>query len=357
MLNDLFPTGTLEGGNNVVRLAACANNDPRRLVWSEHVIELRLDKTCGASPASEGIAMPTPTKVFTQELDGLAYTVTIYEQDGAFFADIQVTEGAMDVNAVYIGDDDFSGDSVSLDGPLNMNGAQLDGAVQWDDAYHLSDPGLGRDGADKETYLSEGDTLTVALDIESLDEVDIFGVRATSTTTDAGSIKAVSDDPEEPEEPEDPTYSKVFFGNEYSDSGDPIGGTFILAEEPADNPYSIPALPEGTEPTFENYLSYFTSDEIGGDVTQLEGITFYNADDEGNLHELFRIDAPEGGFADTAEVLDAYDDAIDDLLLNSQGSDESEVPDLMALLALGGDGSGDFDAESDAASEDDVDVV
>ncbi|WP_278922446.1 hypothetical protein [Pseudophaeobacter profundi] len=49
--------------------------------------------------------------------------------------------------------------------------------------------------------MTSGDTLTVSLDIDSLDEIDVFRIRATSTSTDAGSIKAVSDDPPPPEEP------------------------------------------------------------------------------------------------------------------------------------------------------------
>ena len=105
--------------------------------------------------------MTTHSKVFSYEVDGLSYTVTIYEVDGEFRADIQVLEGAMDVNAIYFGDANQSGASASLGGPLNMNGAQLDGEkVQWDDAVRLSDPGLGPEGTDKEAYLSAGDTLT-----------------------------------------------------------------------------------------------------------------------------------------------------------------------------------------------------
>ncbi|MFW8595468.1 hypothetical protein [Cribrihabitans neustonicus] len=284
--------------------------------------------------------MPVSSKVFTYEAEGLSYTVTVYEEAGQFFADIAVTEGAMDVNAIYLGDDDFSGPSESLRGPLNMNGARLGGEdVQWDSAVELSRPGLGREGADKETYVETGDTLTVSLDIGSLDVVDVFGIRATSTTTDAGSIKAVSsnpeepEDPEEPEEPQDPTYEKVFFGEVFSETGDPLGGAFILDEEPDPNPYSIPALPEGTEPTFENFLSYYLSDEVGGDVEALEGIVFYGSAADGTLEEQFRISAPEGGFQDAEELLAAYDTAV------SGGSDADAyaAEDLMAALSLGED--------------------
>ncbi len=299
--------------------------------------------------------MPDQSKIFTYEVEGLSYTVTVYQQDGNFFADIAVTEGAMDVNAIYIGDDDYSGDSVSLDGPLNMNGVRLDGeTVQWDDATELSDPGLGPEGTDKETYVSSGDTLTVELDIQSLDEVDIFGIRATSTTTEQGSIKAVSDDPEvPPEEPEDPTFDKLFFGQEFSDDGFPIGGTYILAEEPEDNVYNIPFLPEGTEPTFENYLSYF-EDVRGGDVTSLESVVFYDNDENGDLQELFRLDAPDGGFQSSDDLLAAYDDAIDSGVL-----DASSGMDLMAALSLGSDFELDTGAviEDDVVGEEDLDLV
>ncbi len=157
--------------------------------------------------------MSEHTKVFEYQENGLSYTVTIYEQDGQFFADVAVSEGAMDVNAVYFGDDDLSGSSASLKGPLNMNGAgsEYDGEpVQWDAAIKLSDPGLGKAGTDKATYVGEGDTLTVPLSITSRDDIDFFGIRATSTTTDAGSIKAVSGDPQTPEDLEDPTHDKVF---------------------------------------------------------------------------------------------------------------------------------------------------
>lgn len=297
--------------------------------------------------------MPDYSKVFNYEVDGLAYTVSLYEVDGEFFADISVIEGAMDVNAIYFGDDGNSGPSASLDGPLNMNGARLDGErVQWDDAVPLSDPGLGPDGEDKETYLSEGDTLTVPLDIDSLDEIDVFGIRATSTTTDEGSIKGVSGDPEEPEEPEEPgepTYDKVFFGESFTDDGSPLGGVFILEEEPVPNTFNNAFLPEGTEPTFENYLAYFESEAIGGDVTSIEAITFYENDENGVAQEVFRIEAPDGGFPDSDAVLAAYDDALDGMEEMSSGAEDM---DLMAALGLAENmDSGSIDEDEETEEE------
>jgi hypothetical protein len=284
--------------------------------------------------------MSEQSKVFDYVVDGLAYTVTIQERDGEFFADITVLEGAMDVNAVYFGDDDFSGPSAGLGGPLNMNGggSQYEGeAVQWDDAIVLSRPGLGREGTDKETYVSEGETLSVPLSIGSLDEIEYFGIRATSTTTEEGSIKAVSgdpefhEDPEEPEDPQDPTFDKVFFTYDLDEFDNPALGFAIEAEEPDPNPFNVPALPEDTEPTFENYVSYF--EEIGGDIAEIETVIFYQNDDEGLPQELFRLDAPEEGFADADALLDAFDAALEDL---EAGSDDesSEALELMAAISL-----------------------
>ena len=300
--------------------------------------------------------MPDYSKVFTYETEGLSYTVSLYEADGKFYADIEVLDGAMDVNAIYIGDDDFSGDSVSLSGPLNMNGAQLDGeAIQWDDAEKVSDPGLGTEGEDKQSYVSQGDTLTLELDVDSLDAIDVFGIRATSTTTEEGSIKAVSDDPEEPEEPGDePTFEKVFFG--VSAEGEPGKGIYIPGEPIEGYPDS---LPEGQEATFENYLNYYENeiDDDAYDIPSIQSIVFYEFNDEGYPEELFSIEAPEGGFANADEVLDAYDAAIEAGALDLYGA-EGESLELMAALSLDTDEEPEEESlEEAAAPEEDFELA
>ncbi|MGR3378389.1 hypothetical protein [Salipiger abyssi] len=297
--------------------------------------------------------MPDYSKIFTYEVEGLSYTVSLYEQDGAFLADISVLEGGMDVNALYFGDDEFSGESVSLDGPLNMNGTRLDGEkIQWDDAEALSDPGLGPEGEDKETYVSEGDTLTVELDIASLDEIDVFGIRATSTTTESGSIKAVSDDPEEPEEPIEPTFEKVLFGTDVSDSGEVFDGVFIVDEPREGYEYS---LPEGEEPTFENYLTYYEEEVDGYDIPSLDSIVFYSFHEDGYPVEQFRIDAPEGGFQSADEVLEAYDAAIEAGALDPE---EVASGDLIAALSLGEEDDTPEDVvEAGDEAEDDLEMI
>lgn len=300
--------------------------------------------------------MPDYAKIFTYEVEGLSYTVSLYEENGQILADIAVTEGSMDVNAVYFGDDDFSGKSESLAGPLNMNGASLDGEkVQWDDAVKLSDPGIGPEGEDKETYLQTGDTLTIELDVDSLDDIDIFGIRATSTTTDAGSIKAVSDDPEEPDDPEDPedpqdpTYHKVLFAWDFDEDGDAHQGVYMHDGETVSGGME---LPEGTEPTFENYLAAYTS--LGwADVADLDGVAFYDVDDAGTITELFRFDAPEGGFQSEEEVLEAYEDALE-IYEAESGADTGE--DLLSALALDVEPE-ELETDDDTSEEDEYDYA
>lgn len=293
--------------------------------------------------------MPDLSKTFSYAMEGLSYTVTVYEDPenpGQFLADVSVSEGAMDVNAIYFGDDDFSGDSESLNGPLNMNGVQ---DVQWDDAVKLSDPGLGSDGDDKETYITEGDTLTVQLDIDSLDDVDVFGVRATSTTTEDGSIKAVSEEDEDDE----PTFEKVGFGVDIADNGMIANGVYIFEDN----------LPEGEEGTFENYVNFYETqfaDDPDYNITEVESVIFYDLNEEtapdGSTievpTELFRIDAPEGGFQNAEELLAAYDDAIENGALDGASMAEDGGLDLLATLNTGPDTDEEEFGTEDPMSED-----
>ncbi|MFQ8431169.1 hypothetical protein [Amaricoccus sp. W119] len=139
--------------------------------------------------------MATYAKQFDYNLDGLDFTILVFEADGKIQATISVEEGAADFNALYWGDDVNDGDSVKLrDAPLNMNGAKYQGStIDWDGATKLSSPGLGTAGTDKGTYLAEGETKTITLQgVDSIDDVDYIGVRATSTTTPEGSIKAIA---------------------------------------------------------------------------------------------------------------------------------------------------------------------
>lgn len=136
------------------------------------------------------------TRLFTYDLDGLDFTITVVEENGVFSATIRVTEGAADFNALYWGDDVKDGSTVTLgDKALNLNGASFEGeTIDWDGAVKLSSAGLGPAGTDKPTYLVAGESATFTLSgVTSMDQLDFMGVRATSTSTPAGSIKAIDD--------------------------------------------------------------------------------------------------------------------------------------------------------------------
>jgi len=117
---------------------------------------------------------------------------------------------------------------------------------------------------------------------------------------------------------------------------------FILADAPENNEYNVPVLPEGTEPTPENYVDYF--EEIGGDVKQVESVVFYQNDENDVPQEAFRIDAPDDGFADADALVQAYDDAI--AAMEAEGT---AAEDLMMALTIAPD------AEEDSFDEDDLD--
>lgn len=105
---------------------------------------------------------------------------------------------------------------------MNGEGSQFEGErVQWDQAVELSRPGLGRAGQNKPTFLNEGDSLEVPLNISSLDDVAFFGIRATSVNG-GGFIKGVSGNPTT-EEPEDAI-------DDEPDDGTPIPGGAVTAK-------------------------------------------------------------------------------------------------------------------------------
>ena len=68
-------------------------------------------------------------------------------------------------------------------------------------------------------------------------------------------------------------------------------------------------------------------------MTQVEAVSFYANDEEGNLQEVYRLDAPEGGWQGTDELLDAYDQAVEDGTFEGT-ADEDGALELMAALSL-----------------------
>jgi hypothetical protein len=266
--------------------------------------------------------MPERTTTYTE--NGLTYQIRVYEENGSIFAEITVLEGHMDVNAVYYGDDDFSGSSVNLGGPLNMNGAgsTLDGEpVQWDDATAVSDPGLGSEGTDKPSYLTEGESLIVQLDAESLDDIDIIGIRATSTSTPEGSIKGVSELEEEDNGggEDDPTYDKLFFvvGTGENEWGPFEFGVSIFAEDNGSTSPNDAFLPPGSDGTLQDYVDAFLDlAETQDDWPQpadIQTIKVYTIGEDGELILVAELDPDVLTGAPLPEIpVENEDEVIDD---------------------------------------------
>lgn len=162
--------------------------------------------------ANQMTTITPPTSVtFIGVENGLTYTITVFQEPGGgFYAQIDVLEGAADFNALYFGDDIADGSSFSFGKSLGMNGAgEIDNQgnpVDWDFGIKLSDPGLGKMGLSKDTYLTAGETMIVSLPgVDSFADVAEIGVRATSTSTPSGSIKTVLEPVDVVDEPEEPT--------------------------------------------------------------------------------------------------------------------------------------------------------
>lgn len=253
-------------------------------------------------------------KTFTYSQDGLSYDVVIsVGEDGNLQATITVTEGSMDINAVYWGDDDHSEPSANLGGPLNMNGegSLYEGErIQWDGGEEVSRPGLRGEGSDKHSFIdaSDSDNNSFTVDLPAgltLDDIDFFGIRATSVNG-GGSIKGVSgdpeiDDPEEPDEPDEPdepgddiTHGKILFD----------GFNWVFPTEPDPNEWNFDFLPEGSEGTFADYLAYL--EDNGVDPSTIGDIFVYDADNE----PLFTLSPPEGGWGSLDDIADAYDNSL-----------------------------------------------
>ena len=143
---------------------------------------------------------------FGEAGSGLHFTITFDSDSGEFT--VKSLEGSFDLNALWWNDGVDDGNSPELkgkDSSLNMNGTGED----WDGVMKLSSPGLGKDGEDKQTFVSEEESWTFKLeDFGITGDFDpasggTLGVRATSVNGD-GSIKLVDNEPEGPPPPPPP---------------------------------------------------------------------------------------------------------------------------------------------------------
>src|SRR5687768_18016987 len=142
---------------------------------------------------------------------GLHFTIT-YDPAGEGSFTVTSLEGSFDLNALWFSGDTIEGDTtlVKSDSSLNMNGSNTvwddDGnatseKIVWDDYAKISSTGLGSEGEDKASFVSEGESITLTLDQLGLSAdfdamTTTLGVRATSVNG-GDSIKWVDTQAEE----------------------------------------------------------------------------------------------------------------------------------------------------------------
>lgn len=154
--------------------------------------------------------MATWTWEYGEAGTGLHFTI-VYDTDAGTFT-VTSLEGKFDLNALWWDDGTSAGSDVKLskqENALNMNGSGED----WDGMMKLSNAGLGKEGEDKNSFISENETAVFSLaDFGITGDFDVanggtLGVRATSVNG-GDSIKLVDkepvfDDGETEEDPDD----------------------------------------------------------------------------------------------------------------------------------------------------------
>jgi hypothetical protein len=238
------------------------------------------------------------TKVLNGTDTNLNFQMTVFQGvDGTFWAKVEMIEGAADINAIYFGDSVIDGSSFSLGKSVGMNGGgQIDqqgNVIDWDDGIKLSDPGLGKYGDTKDTYLTEGESMFVSLSgITSWAELEHIGVRATSTSTPAGSIKCIL---EPADQVIDPPPSDT------ADAPPPVDSPVVAVVETPPAPVS--------EPT----------------PALVETAPAEPAPDQAETPAL--IESPVVSEVTTPPVEDSADTATDEALVSDTATDEAPVSD------------------------------
>lgn len=106
--------------------------------------------------------MSSYTWDFGAKGSGLAFSLSFDSAANTFT--VKSSEGSFDLNALWFSDGDATKDGQWSLGKgqsaLNMNGT----STVWDDVAVLSNPGLGKEGHAKSTFVSQGEEMTLSLD-------------------------------------------------------------------------------------------------------------------------------------------------------------------------------------------------
>lgn len=202
------------------------------------------------------------------------------------------------------------------------------------------------DGEVDTTVTLEGDFENTEFIVEEME----WGTQITSMTLDIP-----ADEEDEPDDDEfyvepfgETIYSQVFFAYEFDENGvHDIGVDIFLDAPEVDNEDEI-VLSEGQDGFFDDYLDAFA--QADGEVQLVESVFFYQEDDDGNLFEVRRLDAPEDGFQSIEQMLMAYLEMVEGAL---EDLDNDIAPPLPETPPVEAD---DDDEEEEESERDDNDA-
>jgi Ca2+-binding RTX toxin-like protein len=222
-------------------------------------------------------------KYFTINQGGFELSIEAIDLgDGTTQINITSVTGKGDLNAIWWSDGDALAEGnttlTKADNSLNMNGT----GMVWDGYAKLSNPGLGPAGENKDTFLSQGETLSYTINVD-WDDLDTVGIRATSVNG-SGSIKGVDDEPDSII-----TFPEITVSDASVDEGDTAGVQITLSH--GDYPYPITVNYETSDGTADGNDYTGTSGSVTfapGDTSETITIaTTEDGDVEGN--ETFNV--------------------------------------------------------------------
>jgi hypothetical protein len=225
--------------------------------------------------------MSTYTWEFGSEGSGLHFTIVYDDVSGQF--SVNSLEGSFDLNALWFSNGDSTVDGsttlVKSDSSLNMNGSNTvwddegnatSEKITWDSYLKLSSTGLGSEGEDKCTFISEGESKTFDAPYGFDPEGITLGVRATSVNGGDG-IKWVDKDPTyTPDEPvnQAPTATEIN-----------VSATETESSYDSDHQITNQNLPDDSDTKTVDLLDPAHVNDPDGDTLTVSNIQFFDADD------------------------------------------------------------------------------
>ncbi|WP_296644729.1 calcium-binding protein [Roseinatronobacter sp.] len=206
------------------------------------------------------------------------------------------------------------------DGPLDDQTDPED-TVGQDDQIDLAEEATAEDHATEDTSTEGVDA--PALEDDLFDESEEEQPQENEIMPDPDSGEPLVFD----DRLEDSIYTQVFFAYGFDEDGVPDIGVDFFLDAPPDRDTGAQVLFDDQDGFFDDYLDLFAQNS--GEFQLVESVFLYQDNEDGNLEEVLRLDAPEGGFQSMEQVLLSYLEATEnvDQSENGTGSEEAGLPE------------------------------